>query len=50
MAFEVNGRIVAAPLVDYQAFPDGLDCAPGIQINVSNFGTARRLAAEIREG
>ena len=50
MALEVNGRIVAAPLIDYQAFPDGLDCAPGIQVNVSSFATAQRLAADIRKG
>jgi hypothetical protein len=49
-AFEVRGHVYARPRIDYRAFPDGIDGAPGIEIPGLTPGAARRIAAQLREG
>lgn len=49
-ALKVDGRVYARPLVDYRAFPDGLDGRSGIQVEGLKLATAQRLAREIRRG
>jgi hypothetical protein len=45
---KIDGRVYARPLVDYHAFPDGVDGRPGIQIEGMPLSTAQRLARRIR--
>jgi len=49
-AVEIDGRIYARPLIDYRAFPNGLDGNAGIQIEGFRLADAKRLAQEIRRG
>jgi len=49
-ALEIGGRVYARPVVDYRAFPDGLDGQSGIQIQGMSPATAQRLARQIRGG
>jgi len=49
-AFEVGGRVYARPLIDYRAYPNGLDGRSGIQVDGLKLATAQRLAREIRQG
>jgi preprotein translocase subunit SecD len=49
-AFEVDGRVVSLPSIDYRAFPNGLDGRSGIQVEGLKFATAQRLARGIRQG
>jgi len=47
--FEVNGTNYGRPLVDYTAYPDGLDAASGIGLTMQ-LSVARMLANAIRPG
>lgn len=47
--FEVDDHIYARPVVDHQAFPDGLDGDAGLQIGGFRPEVAARLATEIRD-
>jgi hypothetical protein len=45
---EIDGRVRGRPLVDYTAFPDGLDPQPGVEITGLPLAVARVLATIIR--
>ncbi len=49
-AFEIDGRVYARPLIDYRAYPDGLDGRPGLQMEGLRLETAQLVARHIREG
>jgi hypothetical protein len=48
-AVEINSRVRARPLVDYRAFPDGLNGASGVEIGMP-LPLAQMLARQIRRG
>jgi hypothetical protein len=49
IAIQIGGSI-SKPLIDYFAFPDGLDAGTAVVINVPRFSMAQRFAREIRQG
>jgi len=50
MAVEVNGKVYARPGIDYKVMPDGFTPDTGLEINVGDLATARRVAKEMRSG
>ncbi len=50
IAVEVDGRVIAKPLIDYRVFQPRIDAGSGIQMYIPTFLEARQLAAEIRRG
>jgi len=50
VAVVVDDEIVAFPQIDYDAYPDGIADAPGIQIVAANDADARELIRRLRGG
>jgi preprotein translocase subunit SecD len=50
VAVVVGDEIVAFPQVDYDAYPDGITDAPGIQIVAASDADARELVRRLRGG
>jgi len=46
---EIDGE-VRRIVVDYRAYPDGVDCAPGLRLTGLRLSLAQRLAKRIRDG
>ena len=49
IAVVVGDEIVAFPEIDFDAYPDGLPDAPGIQIAAASNADARDLARRLRD-
>jgi preprotein translocase subunit SecD len=48
IAVVVGGEIVAFPGIDFDAYPDGLTAAPGVQMGVATVADARDLVRRLR--
>ena len=47
-AIAIDGHVYATPFIDYKVEPDGIPAGPAMEMNVSSFALAKKLAFELR--
>jgi hypothetical protein len=47
-AIAIDGHVYATPFIDYKVDPDGIPAGPDMEMNVSSYALAKKLAFELR--